>query len=145
MKAKAAENADYQVTPDDIKAWTDANGPIPDGACVAMNSGWAAHVGTDKFRGADAEKKMHFPGFHIEATQALLETKAVGMAVDTLSLDHGPSGDFATHYAWLPTNRWGLENIANLDAVPAKGATLILGAPKHRGGTGGPARVLAMM
>lgn len=145
VKAKAAENADYQVTPDDIKAWTDANGPIPDGACVAMNSGWAAHVGTDKFRGADAEKKMHFPGFHIEATQALLETKAVGMAVDTLSLDYGLSGDFATHYAWLPTNRWGLENIANLDAVPAKGATLILGAPKHRGGTGGPARVLAMM
>jgi kynurenine formamidase len=89
VKAKAAENADYQVTPDDIKAWTDANGPIPDGACVAMNSGWAAHVGTDKFRGADADKKMHFPGFHIEATKALLETGAVGMAVDTLSLDYG--------------------------------------------------------
>ena len=51
---------------------------------------------------------MHFPGFHIEATQALLETKAVGMAVDTLSLDHGPSGDFATHYAWLPAGRYGI-------------------------------------
>ncbi len=145
VKAKAAENVDYQVTPDDIKAWTDANGPVPDGACVAMNSGWAAHLGTDKFRGADAEKKMHFPGFHVEATKMLLETKAVGMAVDTLSLDHGPSGDFATHYAWLPTNRWGIENIANLDAVPAKGATLIVGAPKHKGGTGGPARIFAMV
>ena len=145
VKAKAAENADYQVTPDDIKAWTDANGPIPDGACVAMNSGWAAHLASDKFRGVDGEKKMHFPGFHIEATSMLLETKAVGMAVDTLSLDYGISPDFATHYAWLPTNRWGLECIANLDAMPAKGATLILGAPKHRGGSGGPARVLAMM
>jgi hypothetical protein len=111
-EGQGSRNADYQVTPDDIKAWTDANGPIPDGACVAMNSGWAAHVGTDKFRGADADKKMHFPGFHIEATKALLETGAVGMAVDTLSLDYGPSGDFATHYAWLPTNRWGLECIA---------------------------------
>lgn len=145
VKAKAAENADYQVTPEDIKAWTDANGPIPDGACVAMNSGWSAHVGSDKFRNADGDKKMHFPGFHIEATKALLETGAVGMAVDTLSLDYGISPDFATHYAWLPTNRWGLECIANLDDVPAAGATLILGAPKHRGGSGGPARVLAMM
>ena len=59
-----------------------------------------------------------------EATKALLETGAAGMAVDTLSLDYGISPNFATHYAWLPTNRWGLENIANLDAVPAKGATL---------------------
>ncbi|MGB7206773.1 MAG: cyclase family protein, partial [Anderseniella sp.] len=92
-----------------------------------------------------AEKKMHFPGFHIEATKMLLETKAVGMAVDTLSLDHGPSADFATHYAWLPTNRWGIENLANLDAVPAKGATLVVGAPKHRGGSGGPARIFAMV
>ena len=145
VKAKAAESADYQVTPDDIKAWTDANGPIPDGARVAMNSGWAAHVGSDKFRNADAEKKMHFPGFHIEATKMLLETGTVGMAVDTLSLDYDISPDFATHYAWLPTNRWGLECIANLDDMPAAGATLILGAPKHRGGSGGPARVLAMM
>ena len=75
----------------------------------------------------------------------LLETGAVGMAVDTLSLDYGPSADFATHYAWLPTNRWGIECLANLDAVPAKGATLVVGAPKHRGGTGGPARVFAMV
>ncbi len=146
VKAKAAENADYQVTPDDIKAWKDANGDIADGACVAMNSGWDAHVATDKFRGVGSDEKMHFPGFHIEATQMLLEeANVVGMAVDTLSLDHGPSGDFVTHYAWLPTGRWGLENIANLDKVPAKGATLVVGAPKHRGGSGGPARVIAMV
>jgi kynurenine formamidase len=146
IREKAAGNADAQVTPDDLKAWISKNGPIPAGACVAMNSGWAAHVATDKFRNADAEKKMHFPGFHIEAAQMLLsESTAVGMAVDSLSLDHGISADFAVHYAWLPAGRWGLECIANLDGVPATGATLVLGAPKHRGGTGGPARVFAMV
>jgi kynurenine formamidase len=66
------------------------------------------------------------------------------MAVDTLSLDHGSSADFATHYAWLPQNRWGIENIANLDKVPASGTTLVVGAPKHKGGTGGPARIFAL-
>ncbi len=43
--------------------------------------------------------------------------KAVGIAVDTLSLDFGASKDFATHYSWLPSGRWGLENVANLDQV----------------------------
>ena len=61
---------------------------LPAGACVAMNSGWDAHVAFDKFRNADAEKKMHFPGFHVEAVKMLIEDgNAIGIAVDTLSLD----------------------------------------------------------
>ncbi len=146
IKARAAEDADTQVTPDDIKAWMATNGDIPAGACVAMNSGWDKHVTSDMFRNADSEGKMHFPGFHPEATSMLMEeTGATSMAVDTLSLDYGLSADFATHYAWLPSGRFGIENIANLDAVPAAGATLVIGAPKHRGGTGGPARIIALM
>ena len=55
------------------------------------------------------------------------------------------SPDFATHYAWLASGHWGLEGAANLDQLPANGATLIVGAPKVRGGTGGPSRVLALV
>jgi len=143
---KAAENADAQVTPDDLKAWTAKHGDFPDNACVAMHSGWGAHIATDKFRNVGDDEKMHFPGFHVEAAKMLLEeTSVIGLATDTLSLDYGPSGDFATHYAWLPTNRWGIENMANLDNVPAHGATLVVGAPKHRGGTGGPCRIFALL
>jgi kynurenine formamidase len=146
IRDKAAEDADAQVTPDDLKAWIDRNGPIPARACVAMNAGWDAHVDSAKFRNVGDDEKMHFPGFHADAVTMLLEeTEAVGIAVDTLSLDFGMSEDFATHYAWLPTGRWGLECLANLDSVPPSGATLIVGAPKHRGGSGGPARVLVML
>ena len=144
IAARAEGDADTTVTPDDLAAWIAANGEIPDGACVAMYSGWAAKVGGDEFRGFDGTAQ-HFPGFHIEATQMLLETGARSMAVDTLSLDHGISADFATHYAWLPAGRFGIENLAGLDQVPASGATLIIGAPKHAGGTGGPARIFAMV
>ncbi|WP_135502284.1 cyclase family protein [Roseovarius aestuariivivens] len=145
IAAKAEENADAQVTPEDLKAWMASHGDIPDNACVALHSGWGAKTGTDAFRGFDGEV-MHFPGFHVEATQMLLEeTGAMSIASDTLSLDHGPSADFATHYAWLPTGRFGIENIANLDKVPASGATVVIGAPKHKGGTGGPARIFAMV
>lgn len=143
---RAQDDPDTQVTPDDLNIWIDTNGPFPERFCIAMHSGWGPKTATPGFRNADGEGKMHFPGFHVEAAQMLMEdTGAIAMAVDTLSLDHGPSADFATHYAWLPTNRYGIENLANLDKVPATGATLVVGAPAHRGGSGGPARIFAMV
>lgn len=146
IAAKAAENADAQVTPEDLQAWIDANGDIPDNACVALYSGWAAKVGDGSFRNADDDGVMHFPGFHVDATNMLMETTgAASIAVDTLSLDHGPSADFAVHYSWLPSGRFGIECLAGLDRVPAAGATIVIGAPKHRGGSGGSARIFAMV
>ena len=144
IAARAEGDADTQVTPDDIKAWMAKHGDIPANACVAMHSGWGPKTGGEGFRNFDGTA-MHFPGFHVEAATMLIEeTGAQSLASDTLSLDHGPSADFATHYAWLPTGRFGIENLANLDKVPASGATLMIGAPKHRGGSGGPARIMAM-
>jgi kynurenine formamidase len=106
-------------------------------------------VGTDEFRGADAARRRlaAFPGLphRGDADAAGGDRRAVCMAVDTLSLDHGPSADFATHYAWLPAGRYGIECLAGLDLMPAAGATLMVGAPKVRGGTGGPARVMALV
>jgi kynurenine formamidase len=148
IRAKAAENADAQVTPDDVKAWIAANGDLPQGSVVALLSGWGAHVDTPKFRNVGEDgKTMHFPGFHPEAAQFLIEQPAGVKAVasDTLSLDHGPSPDFAFHRSWLSSGRYGIEAIANLDKLPAKGATIVVGAPKVKGATGGPARIFALV
>ena len=46
---------------------------------------------------------------------------------------------------WLPSGRWGLENVANLDKVPAAGATLVVGVAKVKDATGGPARLIALV
>lgn len=146
IRAKAAANADAQLTPDDLTEWESRHGPIPDGAIVAMNSGWDAHVATPRFRNADDRNRLHFPGFHVEAVELLLKRKNVkGIVVDTLSLDPGASTDFATHLKWLPAGRWGLECVANLAALPAHGATIVVGAPKIIGASGGPSRVLALV
>jgi kynurenine formamidase len=145
VRKQAAANADYQLTPADLRSWERRFGRLPRGACVALNSGWAAHVGSPRFVGKDAQG-LHFPGFHPEAADWLLkERRIAGIAVDTLSLDYGASKDFKTHYAWLPTGRWGLECVASLDQVPPRGATLVVGAPKIRGATGGPTRLLALV
>jgi kynurenine formamidase len=145
VSAKAAANADYQMTVADIEAWEAANGKLPDGCCVAMNSGWDKHVTTPKYVGKDAAG-FHFPGVAFETAEFLVRQRSVwGLAVDTLSLDHGPSKDFKTHYLWLPSGRWGLENVANLGNVPAKGATIVVGAPKVKDATGGPTRIFALV
>src|SRR5262249_19732152 len=117
------------------------------GCCVAMNSGWAQHVANAaKFTGKDAGGTFHFPGVAPEAVDWMIKERNVaGLAVDTLSLDHGPSKDFKVHYKWLPSGRWGLENVANLDKVPPDGAMLVVGVAKVKDATGGPTRLFALI
>jgi len=147
VAAKAASNADYQLSRDDLAVWERRHGRLPANCCVAMLSGWGAYVAdAAKFTGKDASGVFHFPGIGPEATEWLLKQRQVaGLAVDTISLDHGPSKDFKTHLLWLPAGRWGLEGVANLDKVPASGATLVVGIAKVRGATGGPARLIALV
>jgi kynurenine formamidase len=137
---RAASDPDTQLTADDIKAWESKNGPLPERACVAMNSGWDQHVKTEKFR-----NDMHFPGFHPDTVDLLMSRNVAGIAVDTLSLDHGQSKDFKVHVTFLPSGRWGIEAVANLGQVPEKGATVVVGVAKIEGATGGPTRVIALI
>ena len=147
VRKQAAQNPDYLVTRQDILEWEKKFRRLPDSCCVAMMSGWGQHV-TDaaKFTGKDAAGTFHFPGFSADLAEWLLkERKVLGLAVDTLSLDHGPSKDFKTHHIWLPSGRWGLENVANLEKLPPSGATLVVGLAKVKGATGGPARLIALI
>jgi kynurenine formamidase len=147
VAAKAAQNPDYLITREDLAGWEKKHRRLPDYCCVAMQSGWAQHVGNPaKFTGKDGSGVFHFPGFSLEAAEWLMrERNVMGLAVDTLSLDHGPSTDFKVHRAWLPSGRWGLENVANLDKVPASGTMLVVGLAKVKDATGGPARLLALV
>jgi kynurenine formamidase len=146
ISERAAKDADTMLMVDDLMAWEKANGKLPTGAVVAMYSGWEARVGSEKeFRNLDASNVMHFPGFSPEAAEFLIkERDIVGIGVDTLSLDFGGSTDFKVHLTVLPAGKYGLENLANLASVPALGATIVVGSPKHTGASGGPTRVLAM-
>ncbi|MRX50793.1 cyclase family protein [Paracoccus sp. S-4012] len=143
ITAKAAEDANATVDPEDIEAWVSANGEIPQGALVAMQSGWAAKLGTPEFRNT-ADGALAFPGFSKAATDVLGGMGVVGIGVDTLSLDPSNSPDFGVHTSWLPAGHYGIECLAGLDQLPATGATIVVGAPKHARGTGGPGRILAL-
>jgi kynurenine formamidase len=146
VAAQAARNADYAMTMQDILDWEALHGRLPDNCCVAMNSGWAQHVGTPaKFTGRQANV-FHFPGVSPDAAAWLINARRVsGLAVDTMSLDPGVSKDFRTHKLWLPSGRWGIENIADLNKVPPIGATLIVGLPKVKGASAAPSRIFALV
>ena len=147
ISGRAASDPDAQGTVDDILAWESANGQLPAGAFVALNSGWATMIDDpEAFLNVDAEGVPHFPGWHPDATTMLVnEREIVGMGVDTVSLDFGASTDFGTHLTLLPAGKYGIENLANLAAAPVTGAWVIIGGPKHENASGGPSRVYAVM
>ena len=64
---------------------------------------------------------------------------------DTADMIPVENAEFAVHYRWLGSNRWGMENVANLGELPPVGATIVAGGPKIRGATGGPSRVLGLV
>jgi kynurenine formamidase len=141
---RAKADPDTVVDADDLRRHERRHGRIPDGALVAMDSGWARKVNDEAaFKGGPAGD-YHFPGFGDDAIEYLLRRRrAAAIGVDTLSLDNGPSTTFSVHLNWLSADNFGLENLNNLDKVPHSGATAIVGVIPWQDGSGGPARVLA--
>ena len=141
----AARDPDTVVTVDDLRAFERRHGRIPRDGVVLMDSGWAAKVGDpDAYRNPDAAGTLHFPGFGPEATEWLVRRRGVrGVGVDTLSTDPGNSTTFETHVILAEADRYGLENLANLDRIPRRGATVVVGLIPYQEGSGGQARILA--
>ena len=145
ISARAATNADAEVLVSDLVAFERGEGRIKRGSVVAMNSGWAARSGSvAAYRNVGADGLQHFPGFSRAAVEWLLEERHIaGIGVDTLSLDPGRSQTFDAHVTLLRANRYGIENLANLQHVPPRGATVTVGLIPWEQGSGGPARVFA--
>jgi kynurenine formamidase len=150
FSARAEKDPDATLSVDDIKAYERAYGEIPDGAIVVARSGWGKYwpdrkryMGTDK---PGDVAGLRFPGFSPEAIDFLLKNRhAAAIAIDTASIDRGASKDFPVHRLWLGANKPGFENVANVDQLPAKGATIFCIPMKIGKGTGGPTRIFAIL
>ncbi|OBS52672.1 cyclase [Methylosinus sp. 3S-1] len=150
ISAKAAENSDYRLQPEDIAAFEAAHGRIGEGAIVLLRTGWSTRWGDRKaYLGDDAPgdaSHLHFPGFGAEAAALLANERRVRMiGLDTASVDHGPSQDFPVHRIVAAADVSGLENLANLEQLPPTGAIVFALPMKITNGTGGPARIIAVI
>ncbi|HWM91134.1 MAG TPA: cyclase family protein [Thermoanaerobaculia bacterium] len=150
VSRQASSDSDYRLTPEDVRAWEERNGRIPEGAIVLLRTGWSArwpdrkrYLGDDK--PGDASN-LHFPSYGKEAAGFLVKERKVGvLGVDTASIDHGPSKDFIVHQTAAAAEVPGLENLTNLDRLPETGAWVIALPMKIAGGSGGPVRVVALL
>ena len=150
ITAKVAEDVHYAVTADDIKEYEAKYGPIPDGAFVALYTGWSKHwPNMDSLSGLDADGGENFPGWSLEALKYIYEERnAAANGHETLDTDAsvlaGEAGDLACERYVLGKNKLQVEVLCNLDQVAPAGAVVIVSFPRIEGATGLPARVWAI-
>jgi kynurenine formamidase len=147
VTVNAKSNADYQVSVEDVASWEQAHGQIPENAVVIAHTGWDSRWNSvNDYRNADAKGVMHFPGYSLEAAKFLVEGRhALGLGIDTLSIDYGSSKDFPVHQYTLSHSVYHLENVAGLEHVPPAGSIVVVAPMKLEGGSGSPVRIFALV
>lgn len=150
LSEQCAKDPDYRLSVEDIRTWESRNGTLPEGAIVLLRTGWDSRWGDPErvFNSATPSdtRTLHFPGFSPEAARFLVEERRIdAVGIDTPSIDHGPSTDFPAHQVFGRANIPGFENVANLGEIPFAGATFIALPMKISGGSGGPARIIAIL
>jgi kynurenine formamidase len=150
VSQKAADNPDYQITMDDVRAWEAKYGQIPANAFVAMRTDWSKRwPDAVKMRNADSQGVAHYPGWSQEVLKYLYEERGItASGHETTDTDPGISttkDDYSLESYILSLNKYQIELLANLDQVPAYGAIVSVTFPKPQKGSGFPARVFAIL
>jgi len=146
IQDKSADDPDYELSVEDVKAWEAKHGTIPAGSFVILNTGWHKRFDRpERYVNFDEDKIMRFPGYGPDSAELLVARDVAGIGIDTLSLDHGPSKTFRTHLIMLGANKYQVENLANPDALPPTGATVLIGVLPVKGGSQAQARVVAFL
>ncbi|MFQ5630310.1 MAG: cyclase family protein [bacterium] len=151
VSERALQDRDYLLSSDDFAAWEQAYGQIPENAIVLLRFGYGQfwpdrmkYLGTDK-SGPEAVPELHFPGLHPEAAKWIAENRHISaIGLDTPSIDFGQSKLFESHQTLFKHNIPVFENVANLDRLPVRGATVFALPMKIKGGSGGPLRIVAL-
>jgi kynurenine formamidase len=150
VSKKAAENPDYQISMDDVRAWEAKYGSIPEGAFVAMRTDWSKRwPSSERMRNADKNGVAHYPGWSKEVLTYLYEKqKITASGHETTDTDPGiatSQGIYSLENYILSQDRYQIELLTNLDKVPEYGAIVIVAFPKPKKGSGFPARVFAIV
>jgi len=149
-RPQADKDRDYRLTREDVLAFEKAHGRIAAGTIVLLRTGWSRHWPDAKaYLGDDTPgdaSKLSFPSYGVDAARLLVEERRVAaLGIDTASIDYGRSTDFQVHRVAAAQNVPGLENLTNLDQLPATGALVIALPMKIEGGSGGPLRAVALV
>jgi kynurenine formamidase len=139
-------NEDYQLSASDVLAFERAHGTVAPGTIVLVATGWDARWPDAARYLNEREGVKHFPGIAVDAATLLARDRRVAaIGIDTPSVDHGPSQKFETHRVTMSLGIYHIENATGLTSLPATGLTVVVAPIKIAGGSGGPARVFALL
>ena len=150
ISEKVAEDCRYAVKPEDIMAWEEKYGAIPDGAFVALRTDWSKNwPDMNTLSGIAEDGSENFPGWSLDALKYIYETRnAAANGHETLDTDASAeaarTGDLTCERYVLEKGKLQIEVLCNLDQLPPAGAVLFAAWPKIKGATGLPARVWAL-
>ncbi len=146
VSREAAADDDFLLEPSHLDAWEAEHGPIAAGSWVLLRSDWSQRQGGAFLN--IREDGPHTPGPSVAGVEALVARDILGFGVETVGTDAGAAGGFEpafpAHTLFHGTGKYGLASLANLDALPPKGALLIAPPLKIVKGSGSPVRVLAL-
>lgn len=147
---EARSNPDFLIEVDHVKAWQDNHGPLPIGGWMLVRTGWDARSHSQEAMTNTDDMGSHTPGLSAECARWVAEqTSIAGMGVETVGTDAGAAGGFELMFpchALLHGNgKYGLTSLQNLAQLPPSGAVLIAGPLPIVGGSGAPARALALV
>jgi kynurenine formamidase len=144
--AEAADDPNYLLTADDVRAFEAEHGDLPDGAWVLLRTGWdaRAHDQREFLNGGET------PGPDVECAQLLAHERPIaGFGVETVGTDaglaHSFDPPFPIHNLVLGAGKYGITQLANLAELPPTGALIVVAPLKLVDGTGSPSRVLALV
>jgi len=150
---ECADDPDFLLTAEAVKAWEATHGEIGPGEWVVMRTDWDKRSDNeDLFLNDDLdpmEDGSHSPGPTTGCIDYLLSKGIVGWGSQCIGTDAGMAGKFSppypAHNHLHRDNCFGLASLANLDQLPPKGAILIAAPLKIKDGTGSPIRALALV
>ncbi|MFV0407078.1 MAG: cyclase family protein [Propioniciclava sp.] len=147
---EATADPDFLVDIDDITAWEQRHGRLPDNGWLLYRTGWDRFAHSEaEFLNAD-EAGSHTPGITAAAAEWLAtERNLSGFGVETVGIDAGRGAEldppFPAHYHLLGQDMYGITSLQRLTELPTTGAMLIVAPLPIVGGTGSPARVYALV
>ncbi len=150
MSDRVGADPDFLLEVGHVRAWEAEHGPLPDGGWLLYRTGWAARGDdAEAFANAD-EQGPHTPGVSPECARWLAEESPIaGFGVETVGTDAGAAAGFdppfPCHNALMGAHKWGLTSLRNLDRLPPTGSVLVVSPLPIVGGSGSPARVLALV
>jgi len=140
---------DLFISEEDVGKFEERYGQVAKGSLFLANTGWSKFWEDPlKYRNPDSEGRMHFPGFSEGAAKLLVSRGVVGVGIDTMSPDgsiNGGGARYPVHEVVLGGRGYIIENLVNLERMPAVGAFAIALPPRVREATECAARVVGLV